>query len=374
MVPLDQLPSLSTKGLLNSTVYDTPSVDSTSVNATVNATTIHANCGLLSNLTLGSGFVTTVIPTLGLVNMTGVPGPIILYWVTTALNFDNSPDEIVSVNTNWTYAPPGGNKTWSNTTSHIVACSLNATTTLDVLDVQNDILASTSLPQLTDSQSWQIWSPGGMTGLGAEISAALVNDVASQDPDYLEGLGNPFTPMDVYTMSLFGINATVNIAASATQSSADPSVTLSPSQFEEAISQIAAQYIWAAGHTNGNFGPAYGVGESIATDLIALRRLNVNTIPGQAKVVIASVASVLLFILAFYMIGVGSWTPSAITELGVLEALWLEAHSEVLHERMLQVEDPTVYNLRVAGMFDVCLADDVREVLDRDLWHDAGRD
>lgn len=73
IVPLDQLPSLSTKGLLNSTVYDTPSVDSTSVNATVNATTIYANCGLLSNLSLGSSFVSTVIPTLGLVNITGVP-------------------------------------------------------------------------------------------------------------------------------------------------------------------------------------------------------------------------------------------------------------------------------------------------------------
>ena len=57
-----------------------------------------------------------------------------------------------------------------------------------------------------------------------------------------------------------------------------------------------------------------------------------------------------------------------ISELGVLETLWLEAHSEVLHERMLQVEDPTMNNLRVAGMFEVCLADDVREVVDKDPW------
>lgn len=73
IVPLDQLPSLSTKGLLNSTVYDTPSVDSTTVNATVNATTIDANCGLLSNLSSGSGFVSTVTPTFGLANITVVP-------------------------------------------------------------------------------------------------------------------------------------------------------------------------------------------------------------------------------------------------------------------------------------------------------------
>ena len=57
-----------------------------------------------------------------------------------------------------------------------------------------------------------------------------------------------------------------------------------------------------------------------------------------------------------------------ISELGVLETLWLEAHSEVLHERMLQVEDPTMNKLRVAGMFEVCLADDIREVVDKDPW------
>ena len=83
----------------------------------------------------------------------------------------------------------------------------------------------------------------------------------------------------------------------------------------------------------------------------------------QVKVVIASVASVVLFILAFYMVSVTSSQSSLISQLGVLETLWLEAHSKVLHERMLQVEDPTVYNLRVAGMFDVCIADDVCEIV-----------
>ena len=48
-------------------------------------------------------------------------------------------------------------------------------------------------------------------------------------------------------MALLGLNLTANYAASTTQSSMDPSVTLSPSQFEDAISQIAAQYIWAGG-------------------------------------------------------------------------------------------------------------------------------
>lgn len=77
IVPLDQLPSLSTNGLLNNTVYDTPIVDSTSVNATVNATTIHADCGLLSNLSIGFldilPTVTATIPNVGLIT-TFLPG------------------------------------------------------------------------------------------------------------------------------------------------------------------------------------------------------------------------------------------------------------------------------------------------------------
>ena len=34
----------------------------------------------------------------------------------------------------------------------------------------------------------------------------------------------------------------------------------------------------SAGHTNGDFGPAYGFGESTVTDLVVLRRLTVSRI------------------------------------------------------------------------------------------------
>ena len=64
------------------------------------------------------------------------------------------------------------------------------------------------------------------------------------------------------------------------------------------------------------------------------------------------------------MVGVTSWQHPPISELGVLETLWLEAHSETLHDCMLLVCDPTLYNLQVAGMLGVCLADDIREALE----------
>lgn len=88
---------------------------------------------------------------------------------------------------------------------------------------------------------------------------------------------------------------------------------------------------------------------------------------------ITSVAPVMLLMLSIYMLGIAPSKPSVMSELGVLETLWLEAQSEVLHEYLLRVEDPTVYNLRVGGMFDVCLADEVHDVLEkrRDAVHDG---
>ena len=77
-------------------------------------------------------------------------------------------------------------------------------------------------------------------------------------------------------------------------------------------------------------------------------------------------ASAVLLILILYMIGVTSWKESAISDLGVLETLWLEAHSEILHGQMLKVHDPTLHNLRIAGVLDVCFADDIHEAQEKD--------
>ena len=75
LVPIiNQLPDLSTEGLFASTVYDIPSVTRTSLNATVNATTVHASCGLLSNLSFNSteSYLNATVSPLGTITV-GVP-------------------------------------------------------------------------------------------------------------------------------------------------------------------------------------------------------------------------------------------------------------------------------------------------------------
>ncbi|KIJ63002.1 hypothetical protein HYDPIDRAFT_113497 [Hydnomerulius pinastri MD-312] len=163
--------------------------------------------------------------------------------------------------------------------------------------------------------------------------------------------------MDDYLNTLLGLNLTANDVASKSQSSADPSVTLTPDQMEEAVSQMAAQLIWAAGQVGENEGGFQrGTGESLVTDTVLDRRLNINTLP----IIIASTASFVLLALASYMIRRFPPRPAHMSGVGVLEALWLEAHSQKLHESFKDIRDPSTKRLRAAGMFDICLAESVR--------------
>ena len=71
----------------------------------------------------------------------------------------------------------GGNATLSNTTTYIVACSLDATTSLEVLDVQNNTLTSTSLTQPDiPSDPWSLWSVCGTPGLGMQVGVIIFID------------------------------------------------------------------------------------------------------------------------------------------------------------------------------------------------------
>ena len=90
----------------------------------------------------------------------------------------------------------------------------------------------------------------------------------------------------------------------------------------------------------------------------------------KSKTIVAFAASIILFILVFYMVCVTAWPRPPISELGYRKH-WLEAHSETLHERMLLVREPTLYNPRDAGMLGIWLADDIREALENEARDDG---
>jgi hypothetical protein len=46
-----------------------------------------------------------------------------------------------------------------------------------------------------------------------------------------------------------------------------------------------------------------------------------------------------------------------VSGVSVLETLWIAAHSQALYERMVDIDDTSLDNLRAAGMFGICIAD-----------------
>ncbi|KAG8217909.1 hypothetical protein J3R82DRAFT_6075 [Butyriboletus roseoflavus] len=124
---------------------------------------------------------------------------------------------------------------------------------------------------------------------------------------------------------------------------------------QQAIENSIAAIIWTAGQLGSNQGEFDRMtGESQVTQVITEWRLNINVVP----VVFASTASLILFILVFFLIRIPSKLAhhgSSITGLSVLETLWIAAHSQTLCENITVVNDPSLDHLRRVGMFKVCL-------------------
>ena len=74
----------------------------------------------------------------------------------------------------------------------------------------------------------------------------------------------------------------------------------------------------------------------------------------------ASGASLVLFLLAFLIVGMPlrhAFTHPSINGVSVLETLWISVHSQTIYEHMADIEEPSLDNLRKAGMFTIRLGD-----------------
>ncbi|KIJ14602.1 hypothetical protein PAXINDRAFT_12700 [Paxillus involutus ATCC 200175] len=373
---MNMLSDLSTYGLSNNTLYDTlTTADPLFVNATVNATSLQASCGLLSNLTynvnpdinstLPTHYVNFSVSGLGfgafsllpespneilfvdgaLMYLLEDPGSLdtacplcdqyLFFVLTTGVDLDGSIDSTISSSVNYTSSANS-----SPVTTYLAACSLEANTVTATLDVQDARLDPSPSQIQTDQQPWTLWSPGG----SANLTNAMSN--AFKLSNFLD------CPAVLNTMC---INVTT-FGSALFPPQSDPSalVTLSPYQLEQAITQTAAEMLWLAGQDGGERGGFQRTsGESQVTQVVTQWRLNINTIP----VLFASTASFLLFVIGFFLVGWPSRRCTSVSGVSVLETLWIAAHSQVLHERMADIDDASLDNLRAAGMFGICIAD-----------------
>ncbi|KAF8431895.1 hypothetical protein L210DRAFT_3633500 [Boletus edulis BED1] len=331
--PISLVNDLQTNGLLNNTIYDIlTTTQSNFANATVNATSLQATCGLLSNLSWH--------------NSTSTSGPMATLNFSTdgfghgAFSLIANVEIDKSVTTSQTdlscYIPQDNGPPIK---TYVAACSLIPQTANVTLDLQTNSLISSLLQ--ASSQPWKLWTPeaGGSLNFTSDVYDLVGNTPFVTCPINGEICSlsiNPPPALQVQNTSLY---------------------TLPPNQLEQSLEQLVAAMIWIA----GELGPSQGgfmqtQGQSPVTQVITEWRLNINTTP----VVFASGASLVLLVLAFLLAGIPAkyaHPHSSINGVSMLETLWIAAHSRTIREHMADIEEPSLDNLRKAGMFTIRLGD-----------------
>ncbi|KAH7920599.1 hypothetical protein BV22DRAFT_790915 [Leucogyrophana mollusca] len=390
------LSGISTAGLTGSTVYDVLALNGGTGNATVNATTVNVQCGVITggayNATSAvitfppspNGFQQSFTPYIDQVIDFGSPGSNVVFMVTTALNASSALLETAAITLPWYHFESSTNLTAvpSVLNMYMVSCNVSIVQASATVDVQSNKLLAIGSPEPSFSSEWSAVSsdslfvssdsPPNASWASYPFSYAPTSNVKINDAACV---GEGCTPQyslnvaEVYFMQLLGLNATqinpylgaaaYNIPAYVSDTT--PSSTLSASQMEIALSRLLASMIWTAGllgEASGGFDRL--TGSTAITQPVLQMRLNINWIPLS----VALGASVMLLALSIYMIGLGSdgvGKGNSVYGMGVLELIWLASRSPELREGVGGVTNPTADNLRAAGMFDVRLADVGRE-------------
>ncbi|KAG1898897.1 uncharacterized protein F5891DRAFT_442831 [Suillus fuscotomentosus] len=377
---VNHLTGLVSAGLYNTTLYDTLTTTAIAGNATVNATTVTSSCGLVPNVTYSANTSTAIVPfgpvatrvlnasTLwsdqihiipwteyedSYVNVSKLAGVYLM--VSTLLEIDPSVQDEVAINMTWAIS---GVVTPYVIQAYFVYCSLSANTTDGVVDMQtNSLLGPTSISQ--PSTQWGMYQFGwSNTSWQTQIGSALATPDSSSGIIF-DGTPSQITELSVadeYIMSLIGLNLTEEYTQFRDGSPPISNFTLRPDELEFAVARSAAQLIWLAGQmgaANGGIDPGNGTAY-VNEEFIALR-LNINLLP----LAFAASASVIMLGLALHMtraFNASHDSQAVVSNIGVLQLLWLGHRSASINEVLEDVQDPTEANLRRAGMIDVCFS------------------
>ncbi|KAJ7751923.1 hypothetical protein DFH07DRAFT_825880 [Mycena maculata] len=179
----------------------------------------------------------------------------------------------------------------------------------------------------------------------AQIMASLAASPASA------GGSDRFSPGDLYLMSQLGMNV----------ASPEGNETLYLHDIENALSKLVASLFWIGAHiqlptleSSGTFDPpALAAGDATLQQTSLASRLNISLL----AVSLGFSASILLLGLAISFCTGADGPTTYLNGLGFLQIIWVFQHHPELSEILEHVDDPTDYNLRVAGLVKVRLAD-----------------
>ncbi|KAG2110051.1 hypothetical protein BD769DRAFT_1674726 [Suillus cothurnatus] len=414
---ISRFPGLVPAGISNNIVYDTVQTSSVVGRATVNATTVISSCGLLPNVTysrdggvadasLGNGKSVSmvvsspwvdqirVIPTyVGNASQGYVPLGVMLT-VSTSLEIKPSVQKEVAVPTIWEW--PCAFAFWNVTAITNLSTALNQSSTIDVYFVQCSLSTNNTtvvidmqtntpenpmpVPQL--STQWEETLQWKSTNWSQKIGFILSVAGDSGYP-FMDGSGYASEPSIVDEFRpYFHYHATAMPYLRSFILGEPPisNFTLSLDKLEAAVAQTVAQLTWIAGRIDGGIQPDEGMALA-DVEVIALR-LNITHLP----LLFATSASAIMLGLALHTtraFHTSHNSQASISDIGVLQLLWLGYHLASIHDALKTVEHPTEASLRRAGMIDVCFASttsreeepSMRSLIDswsRSVGHDDG--
>ncbi|EIW74666.1 hypothetical protein CONPUDRAFT_93831 [Coniophora puteana RWD-64-598 SS2] len=344
--------SLTVQGLSGPSVYDTVIQPSMAMGiAQVNASTISFECGLIPsrNLSVTSNTGVDQVLLSELSAMVAGSGELaidVLYMLTTGLAPFESASAVddYAVALNWSYCSGGGcpngimNK---EVRTFFAGCSMSATSEIVSLDVQTNVLQITSSKARDQQGAWKELPEGG----------ALRK--APQSNTTIHGMSSDYTIplMDYYLMQQLGIDiagAPYQISKVYNQGPPEPTYVLNVTDLEDALAEMVAAMLWTGSQLSGG-GYELPTGSTIALQSVLAWNL---------KLLIAFFSSLIMLCLAIRLGGIRNRGKSpSILSVGVLEMIWLADHDPLMRSKVGEVENPTVDNLRAAGMFEVCFTD-----------------
>ncbi|KAG1765040.1 hypothetical protein EV702DRAFT_1204756 [Suillus placidus] len=409
---LGHFTSSSNAGLNGTTLYDTVQADGATGNASVDATTFRAECGLLRNSELSytpqlnanqfgdyvigpqvSGQEQTMkwparlVPpyqdqlAVSLSMSVLFPGPTIAFIIPMSIDIDNSLKSATVQHMNWEYQQvplfdsPQAPIISTVLDAHLIACNIyveHQTATVDMETGQ--LLALSPPPVLSPSDweawtapkgdnNWDIWSPPGAGQYKHHhakwyISAfhngathpVKVCMTESQATCYGISL------LELYFMKEIGIDVVLDKQTSRPPPPSGPKKVLSSRhQFESSLSKIFASLLWTAaklGSDSGGFDPTPG--SIVVSRQVMKWHLSINSWP----LIIALTASLTMLTLSICMSGGilhRQKNKMPIDSAGILQIIWLTNRLRVLKDLMSTVDDPREDVLRSAGMLEVDL-------------------
>ncbi|KAH7904516.1 hypothetical protein BJ138DRAFT_1237178, partial [Hygrophoropsis aurantiaca] len=377
------LSGFSAAGLTYGTIYDVLSSNTGTGSATVNATTVNANCVLLTGLTYnpdveGVTYQCSNLPD-GLQNGTYLmaPTPCAYSFITLPANVLNqvlywSAERSTVRRLSHLYQANYSEFSLTDLNMYLVSCNPSIAQKNVTVDVQSNEIAppsQVSAPSLSrwatpisicEYYSLRLSNQDWVRSAIMRVQANHIEHVCLA-PRICQVTVLMLSTLVRYLMQLLGMNSSqINAAENSIppqySSNITPTFTLSMDQMENAVSEVLAQAIWTAGllgEVGGGFNCSSGSAE--ITKMVLEMRLNVS----REKLSFALSSSVILFAITIRLtcIGIeGSPKNNTVENMGVLELIWLASRSPELRFGVSDVERPSVDNLRAAGMFEVCLA------------------